>query len=206
MLGALTQGDRRAVGSANCVQALNIETMEAKKALAAFYTMLLSKQRPSGLGLPADCSNEQHFDQRLEAAKRMLVHVGAMKQKPMGGIEAKASMKTFLNRLLGVPIVLQNWVFALLASLIELTVQQARRAGTLTLGCLQIGGDGRRCRVAQSTVIRPGRGHREARHVTVELDRGMSLDTAEAVLAAARTDDASRDEYDGFYMSRYGAV
>ena len=107
----------------------------------------------------------------------------------------------------GLRLGLQNRVFALLSQLIELNVQQARKAGTLALGCLHLGGgdDGRKCAVAASAVLRPG--PREARHVTVELDRGMPFARAEAVLAEARRaggGGGGGDEYDGFYMSRYG--
>ena len=31
----------------------------SKRVLQAFYTMLLAKQRPAGLRLPADCSDER---------------------------------------------------------------------------------------------------------------------------------------------------
>ncbi len=116
-LGALTRGQRQTGGQNLFDPADNLESSYAKDALRRWFGLL--------------------YDGKLEA-------VGLAKFEELSGLKVQAkdgsmvedlpSIQRWLNRILALPIGLQNAIFDEYLGLVEARVDAARQAGTLDLG------------------------------------------------------------------------
>ncbi len=116
-LGALTRGQRQTGGQNLFDPADNLESTYAKEALNRWFGLL--------------------FTGKLEAVTlaRFEELTGLSIEGPDGGMtDDLPTIQRWLNRILALPIVLQNGIFDEFLGLVEARIDAARAAGTLDLG------------------------------------------------------------------------
>jgi hypothetical protein len=116
-LGALTRGQRQTGGQNLFDPADNLESIYAKEALHRWFGLL--------------------FTGKLEAVSlgRFQELTGLRIEAPDGSmVDDLPSIQRWLNRILALPIALQNAIFDEFMGLVEARIDAARRAGTLDLG------------------------------------------------------------------------
>ncbi|HTM94383.1 MAG TPA: strawberry notch family protein, partial [Croceibacterium sp.] len=116
-LGALTRGQRQTGGQNLFDPADNLESDYARDALIRWFHLL--------------------YDGKLEAVTldRFVRQTGLRLENPDGGqTDNLPTIQRWLNRVLAMPIALQNAIFDEYLGLIEARVEAAREAGTLDLG------------------------------------------------------------------------
>jgi hypothetical protein len=104
-------------------------------------------------------------------------------------------MSKFLNRILGMPVELQNRLFQYFTDTLAAIISQAKRTGRFDLGILDVGGEQVR-RVKTVSFLRPhATGKATAELHTVHVERGLSFEEAvEKSLGGGHKDE-------GFYLS-----
>lgn len=182
-LGALTHGDRRATETRDLSQ-FNIDNKYGRAALEATMKTIM-RYEPPLVPPPAD----YHGDFFKDVADA-LVGVGLIvNSEQMPGVlsldKDYNNMSKFLNRILGMPVDLQNRLFRYFTDTLAAIVAQAKRLGRFDMGILDLagggGGDGavNVTRVKMWTFVR--------RHATgtaptelhmVHVERGTSWDQA----------------------------
>ncbi|MBX9644674.1 MAG: strawberry notch family protein [Novosphingobium sp.] len=116
-LGALTRGQRQTGGQNLFDPADNLESIYAKEALHRWFGLLFTgKLEAVSLGRFQELTGL-----RIEAAD------GSM-------VDDLPSIQRWLNRILALPIALQNAIFDEFMGLVEARIDAARQAGTLDLG------------------------------------------------------------------------
>jgi hypothetical protein len=121
-LGALTRGQRQTGGQNLFDPADNLESIYAKEALHRWFGLL--------------------FTGKLEAVSlgRFQELTGLPIEAPDGSmVDDLPSIQRWLNRILALPIALQNSIFDEFMGLVEARIDAARQAGTLDLGLETIG-------------------------------------------------------------------
>jgi hypothetical protein len=116
-LGALTRGQRQTGGQNLFDPADNLESIYAKEALHRWFGLL--------------------FTGKLEAVglSRFQELTGLKVEAPDGSmVDDLPTIQRWLNRILALPIALQNTIFDEFLGLVEARVDAARQAGTLDLG------------------------------------------------------------------------
>jgi hypothetical protein len=116
-LGALTRGQRQTGGQNLFDPADNLESIYAKEALCRWFGLL--------------------FTGKLEAVSlgRFQELTGLRIEAPDGSmVDDLPSIQRWLNRILALPIALQNAIFDEFMGLVEARIDAARQAGTLDLG------------------------------------------------------------------------
>jgi predicted RNA methylase len=116
-LGALTRGQRQIGGQNLFDPADNLESIYAKEALQRWFGLL--------------------FTGKLEAVSltRFENLTGLRIESPDGGmVDDLPTIQRWLNRILALPIALQNAIFDEFMALVEARIDAAREAGTLDLG------------------------------------------------------------------------
>ena len=116
-LGALTRGQRQTGGQNLFDPADNLESIYAKEALHRWFGLL--------------------FTGKLEAVSlgRFQELTGLRIEAPDGSmVDDLPSIQRWLNRILALPIALQNAIFDEFLGLVEARIDAARQAGTLDLG------------------------------------------------------------------------
>mgnify|MGYP001354718023 CR=1 FL=1 len=134
-LGALTRGQRQTGGQNLFDPADNLESDYARDALSRWFQLL--------------------YDGKLEATSfgNFVERTGLRLENPDGGLtDNLPTIQRWLNRILALPIALQNAIFDEYLGLIEARVEKAREAGTLDLGVETIAAD--RISILDRTVIR----------------------------------------------------
>ncbi len=116
-LGALTRGQRQTGGQNLFDPADNLESDYAKDALNRWFHLL--------------------YDGKLEATSfgDFALRTGLRLESPDGGLSDNLpTIQRWLNRILALPIALQNAIFDEYQGLVEARIETAREAGTLDLG------------------------------------------------------------------------
>lgn len=124
-LGALTRGQRQTGGQNLFDPADNLESTYAKEALHRWFGLL--------------------FSGKLEAVSlgRFQELTGLRIEAPDGSmVDDLPSIQRWLNRILALPIALQNAIFDEFMGLVEARIDAARQAGTLDLGLETIAVEG----------------------------------------------------------------
>jgi len=140
-LGALTQGDRRAGPS---LSAFNYDSNYGKKALTMMYRGIM--EQDAFPVVPLGCSeNQANLEEFITKAKAALVSVGIIRDPVMcngknGGkltgriIDSDMhDVARFLNRILGLFPDIQNRLFDLFTSILDLVIQHHELKGNLIL-------------------------------------------------------------------------
>jgi hypothetical protein len=116
-LGALTRGQRQTGGQNLFDPADNLESDYARDALSRWFQLL--------------------YDGKLEATsfENFVERTGLRLENPDGGLtDNLPTIQRWLNRILALPIALQNAIFDEYLGLVEARIEAAREAGTLDQG------------------------------------------------------------------------
>ena len=116
-LGALTRGQRQTGGQNLFDPADNLESDYAREALSRWFQLL--------------------YDGKLEATSfgNFVERTGLRLESPDGGLtDNLPTIQRWLNRILALPIALQNAIFDEYLGLVEARIEAAREAGTLDQG------------------------------------------------------------------------
>ncbi|XP_022717610.1 protein FORGETTER 1 isoform X1 [Durio zibethinus] len=208
-LGALTQGDRRAGPS---LSAYNYDSSYGKKALMVMYRGIMEQDNLPVV--PPGCSSEKPdtIQDFITKAKAALVSVGIVRDAGLGNGKDNGKFAgrivdsdmhdvgRFLNRLLGLPPDIQNRLFELFISILDVLIQNARIEGNLDSGIvdmkaniIELQGNPKIVHVDQmtgaSTVL-----------FTFTLDRGVTWESASTMLEEKK--DGLGSASDGFYESK----
>ncbi|XP_049546223.1 protein strawberry notch [Anopheles darlingi] len=172
-LGALTHGDRRATETRDLSQ-FNIDNKYGRTALEAVMKTIMGYESPI-VPPPADYRGD--FFKDVAAA---LVGVGLIvNSEQMPGVlsldKDYNNISKFLNRILGMPVELQNRLFKYFTDTLEATIAQAKKRGRFDLGILDLGAAGEN--VTRIKLIRFVRKHATGIAPTelhvVKVERGM---------------------------------
>nr|XP_049699235.1 protein strawberry notch isoform X1 [Helicoverpa armigera] len=195
-LGALTHGDRRATETRDLSQ-FNIDNKYGRAALEAVMRAIMKYETPL-VAPPRDYAGD--FFQDVASA---LVGVGLIvNSEAAPGVlsldKDYNNMSKFLNRILGMPVDLQNRLFKYFTDTLAAVMEQAKRSGRFDLGILDLGSCGER--VTRVRCLRFVRRHATGRAPvelhTVHSERGM--DWAEALEKWSELTGAK----EGFYVSQ----
>ncbi|XP_039816573.1 protein FORGETTER 1-like isoform X4 [Panicum virgatum] len=196
-LGALTQGDRSNYG---------------KKALTMMYRGIM--EQDTFPVVPLGCSeNQANLEEFITKAKAALVSVGIIRDPVMcngknGGkltgriIDSDMhDVARFLNRILGLFPDIQNRLFDLFTSILDLVIQHARTEGQLDSGIVDIKAKSVEMKESPKTVHVDTLSGATTVLYTFTIDRGVSFELANAILEERLKDEAGSSS-DGFYESR----
>ncbi|CAG0894216.1 unnamed protein product [Darwinula stevensoni] len=191
-LGALTHGDRRATETRD-LSRFNIDNKYGRAALEATMKTIM------GYEFPIVKPPEDYQGDFLKDVQIGMIGVGLIISE--GGVPALDkdfnNISKFLNRILGLPVELQNRLFQYFTDTLNAIVSQAKKAGRYDLGILDLGTSG-------DTVRQIGVEKFEVRHATgkawvelhkMQVERGMSWEEAEERQSTL----SEKDE--GFYLS-----
>ncbi|KYB27027.1 protein strawberry notch isoform X3 [Tribolium castaneum] len=194
-LGALTHGDRRATETRDLSQ-FNIDNKYGRAALESTMKAIMGYENPI---VPPPRDYKGDFFKDVAAA---LVGVGLIvNSENMPGVlsldKDYNNMSKFLNRILGMPVELQNRLFRYFTDTLEAIITQAKRSGRFDLGILDLGAGGEMVkRVRTVTFLRKhATGTAPTELHTVHVERGMSWPEALEKLSELTGED------EGFYLS-----
>ncbi|KAJ1442442.1 Zinc finger, FYVE/PHD-type [Sesbania bispinosa] len=185
-LGALTQGDRRAGPS---LSAYNYDSAYGKRALMIMYKGI------------------------MEQAKAALVSVGIVRDtilgngKDLGRLSGRIidsdmhEVGRFLNRLLGLPPDIQNGLFELFVSILDLLIRNARIEGNLDSGIVDLKANVIELQGTPKTVHVDQMTGASTVLFTFILDRGITWELASNMLNEKQKDSLGSAN-DGFYESK----
>ncbi|KAL4597716.1 hypothetical protein ACB092_11G008800 [Castanea dentata] len=211
-LGALTQGDRRA-GPTLSFGAYNYDSAYGKRALVVMYKGIM--EQDSLPVVPPGCSSEkpETIQDFIVKAKAALVSVGIVRDtvlangKDSGKLSGRIvdsdmhDVGRFLNRILGLPPDIQNRLFELFISILDLLIQNARIEGNLDSGIVDIKANVIELQGTPKTVHEDQMSGASTVLFTFTLDRGVTWESASTMLDEKQKDGLSSAN-DGFYESR----
>ncbi|RCV35324.1 hypothetical protein SETIT_7G231900v2 [Setaria italica] len=208
-LGALTQGDRRAGPS---LSAFNYDSNYGKKALTMMYRGIM--EQDSFPVVPPGCSDDEASIQAfINEAKAALVSVGIIRDavvcngKDGGKLSGRIvdsdmhDVARFLNRLLGLAPNIQNRLFDLFTSILDVVLHNARIEGQLDSGIVYIKAKNAEMKESPKTVHTDSLSGALTVLFTFTIDRGVTWESAKAMLDERQKDGAGSSN-DGFYESR----
>ncbi|XP_057949637.1 protein FORGETTER 1 [Malania oleifera] len=209
-LGALTQGDRRAGPT---LSAYNYDSAYGKRALMMMYRGIM--EQDSLPVIPPGCSSEKPdtIQEFLVKAKAALVSVGIVRDTVLGSGKDSGRFSgrivdsdmhdvgRFLNRLLGLPPDIQNKLFELFVSILDLLIQNARIEGHLDSGIVDIKANVIELQGIPKTVHTDHMSGASTVLFTFSMDRGITWESASTLLDEKEKDGLGSAN-DGFYESR----
>ncbi|PSS06282.1 Protein strawberry notch like [Actinidia chinensis var. chinensis] len=212
-LGALTQGDRRAGPS---LSAYNYDSTYGKKALMVMYRGIMEQAFQDSLPvLPPGCSFEKPdtIQEFILKGKAALVSVGIVRDTILGNGRDSGKLSgrivdsdmhdvgRFLNRLLGLPPEIQNRLFELFVSILELLIQNARTEGHFDSGIVDMKANIIELQGTPKTVHVDHMSGASTVLFTFTMDRGITWESASALLEEKQKDGLGSPN-DGFYESK----
>ncbi|KAB5538590.1 hypothetical protein DKX38_016123 [Salix brachista] len=209
-LGALTQGDRRAGPS---LSAYNYDSAFGKKALMVMYRGIMEQDTLPIV--PPGCSSEnpETVQDFIMKAKAALVSVGIVRDSVLGNGKDYGKLSgriidsdmhdvgRFLNRILGLPPDIQNRLFDLFVSILDLLVQNARIEGNLDSGIVDMKANIIELQGTPKTVHIDHMSGAPTVLFTFTLDRGITWESASTMLEEKQKDGLGSSS-DGFYESK----
>ncbi|XP_059611939.1 protein strawberry notch isoform X2 [Phlebotomus argentipes] len=194
-LGALTHGDRRATETRDLSQ-FNIDNKYGRSALESVMKTIMGYEQPM-VPPPSDYKGE--FFKDIAGA---LVGVGIIvNSEAMPGVlsldKDYNNISKFLNRILGMPVELQNRLFKYFTDTLTTTISQAKKVGRFDLGILDLGAAGENVTRIKLTkfIRRHATGVAPTELHTVHVERGMIWQEAIDKWADLPS------EKEGFYLS-----
>lgn len=192
-LGALTHGDRRATESRD-LSRYNVDTKFGRQALEVSLRSLVGQE-------PRLAKSMEYDQEFIDKARVAMTNVELLTHEPTGQLSVdkeSMNMSRFLNRLLGLPVVLQNQVFSYFTDTLEEVTRRAKRAGRWDGGILDIGASGEHVEVVESEefVGDPAFGTATTQLHRIQFERGMSFSEALEKL------NADYHPEEGFYLSK----
>lgn len=177
-LGALTHGDRRATETRD-LSRFNIDNKYGRAALEATMKTIMGYEAP--LVPPPQDYKGDFFKDVADA----LVGVGLIiNSDNMPGVlmldKDYNNMSKFLNRILGMPVELQNRLFKYFTDTLQAIITQAKKSGRFDLGILDLGTAGENVkRVKLYTFLRKhSTGSATTELHIVHVERGMAWEDA----------------------------
>ncbi|CAN6236195.1 unnamed protein product [Urochloa humidicola] len=208
-LGALTQGDRRAGPS---LSAFNYDSNYGKKALTMMYRGIM--EQDSFPVVPPGCSDDEASIQAfITEAKAALISVGIIRDaiicngKDGGKLSGRIvdsdmhDVARFLNRLLGLAPNIQNRLFDLFTSILDVVLHNARIEGQLDSGIVDLKAKNVEMKGSPKTVHTDSLSGALTVLFTFTMDRGVTWESAKAMLEERQKDGAGSSN-DGFYESK----
>ncbi|KAG8183494.1 hypothetical protein JTE90_003847 [Oedothorax gibbosus] len=192
-LGALTHGDRRATESRDLSQ-FNIDTKYGRTALETAMRAVMEYETPL-VQPPKDYKGNFFYDVR-----RALIGVSMITEDPTGYLILEKdynNMSKFMNRILGLPVELQNGLFQYFTDTLDAVIAQAKKVGRYDLGILDLGTGGdlvKRVKL-NSFLQKHATGTAKTELHTVLVERGISWEEALEKLEECTEKD------EGFYLS-----
>ncbi|GFS36630.1 RING/FYVE/PHD zinc finger superfamily protein [Actinidia rufa] len=186
-LGALTQGDRRAGPS---LSAYNYDSTYGKKALMVMYRGIMEQFYLQVVHL----RNQILFKSFIIKGKAALVSVGIVRDTILGNGRDSGKLSgriidsdmhdvgRFLNRLLGLPPEIQNRLFELFVSILELLIQHARTEGHFDSGIVDMKANIIELQGTPKTVHVDHMSGASTVLCTFTMDRGITWESASALL------------------------
>ncbi|KAL5282206.1 sno family protein [Megaselia abdita] len=172
-LGALTHGDRRATETRDLSQ-FNIDNKYGRQALESVMKTIMGYESPI---VPPPTDYNGDFFKDIAGA---LVGVGIIvNSENMPGVlsldKDYNNISKFLNRILGMPVNLQNRLFKYFTDTLAAVISQAKRTGRFDMGILDLGAAGENVtRVKLMKFIRKhATGTAPAELHTIQVERGM---------------------------------
>ncbi|CAH1780986.1 unnamed protein product, partial [Owenia fusiformis] len=200
-LGAITKGDRRAATGADLTE-FNFDTPYGRSALRAMYHAVIHKDHIQGVNIDELMGTAYDFDSFNEMLQQCLVLMGIIEMETIrfgGGMkkEDNGDVGKFLNRILGLSVTKQNLIFQYFSACLEHQIESAKREGRYNEGLLDISATSIEIIGEPKEVFKKAnKGTNITQHVVLNVDRGMSWDSALTRLA---NHGAAGD---GFYESR----
>lgn len=209
-LGALTQGDRRAGPS---LSAYNYDSVYGKRALMMLYRGIMEQE--SLPVVPLGCSSEKPdaIQDFIVQGKAALVSVGIIRDSFLGNGKDSGKLSgrivdsdmhdvgRFLNRLLGLPPEIQNRLFELFVSILDLLIRNARIEGQLDSGIVDMKANIIELQGTPKTVHIDNMSGASTVLFTFTFDRGITWESASKLLEEKQKDDC-RSSCNGFYESK----
>ncbi|XP_062093056.1 protein FORGETTER 1 [Humulus lupulus] len=205
-LGALTQGDRRAGPS---LSAYNYDSAFGKKALVMMYKGIIGQD--SLPVVPPGCSseNDDAIEDFIAKAQAALMAVGIVRDAFIGNGKFGArivesdmhDVGRFLNRILGLAPEIQNRLFELFVSILDLLVQNARIEGNLDSGIVDMKANIVELQGKPKTVHVDEMSGASTVLFTFTLDRGITWESASTMLEEKQKDGLG-SSHDDFYESK----
>ncbi|XP_014204791.1 protein strawberry notch-like [Copidosoma floridanum] len=193
-LGALTHGDRRATETRDLSQ-FNIDNKYGRAALETTMRAIMGFEKPL---VPPPQDYRGNFFKDIAVA---LVGVGLIYNENGSYSLDKDynNITKFLNRILGVPVELQNYLFQYFTDTLNAIITHAKRSGRFDMGILDLGASGESVRRVK--LIRFLRKHATGIAPTelhiVHVERGMNWEDAESRWTQ------TEDVFEGFYLSHH---
>ncbi|EFH65499.1 EMB1135 [Arabidopsis lyrata subsp. lyrata] len=204
-LGALTQGDRRKV--------MHLSYNFGKKSLMVMYRGIMEQEKLPVV--PPGCSIDEPetVKEFLTKARAALVAVGIVRDsvlangKDVGKFSGRIidsdmhDVGRFLNRLLGLPPDIQNRLFELFTSILDVLVHNARIEGSFDSGIVDMKANSVELLSTPKTVHVDQMSGASTMLFTFTLDRGVTWESASSMLEGKRRDGLGSAN-DGFFESK----
>nr|XP_053635221.1 LOW QUALITY PROTEIN: protein strawberry notch homolog 1-like [Cherax quadricarinatus] len=191
-LGALTHGDRRATESRD-LSSFNIDNKYGRMALESTMKTMMGYEHPI-VPPPEDYKGDFFSD-----IQNALVGVGLiLKEDNIHQLDKDYNnMSKFLNRILGMPVELQNRLFKYFTDTLAAIISQAKRTGKFDMGILDLGIGGEGCKKTKTKtwVGKHVTGTAKTELHTVLVERGLSWSEVLEKWAELTGD------LEGFYLS-----
>ena len=124
-LGALTKGDRRAAPGQADLAAFDVDSIYGKRTLRQLYSWL-----PIDEGtMLEEGKNESQSLMIRQTLRQALIDVELVPEDPSSSIENPSDVKRFLNRIAGLEVERQNFVFRIFSLMLENIVSSAKATG-----------------------------------------------------------------------------
>jgi C-terminal domain on Strawberry notch homologue len=217
-LGALTHGDRRATETCDLSQ-FNVFTKYGRSALRSVMGAVNGSGElkvPPPADYRGDFFQGIHFMEQVECCCSLcssldvytallgVGYFGQGKEEEDESFSTKSydNISKFLNRILGIPVDLQNRLFKLYMDTLGVIISEAKKAGRYDRGIMDLGTEHDSVRRIKSScfTLRHPTGRSRIVLDSVEIDRGISWQTAmdmEALLTG---------KHEGFYRSTESVI
>lgn len=191
-LGALTHGDRRATESRD-LSSFNIDNKYGRMALESAMKTMMGYEHPI-VPPPEDYKGDFFAD-----IQNALVGVGMiLREDSIYQLDKDYNnLSKFLNRILGMPVELQNRLFKYFTDTLAAIISQAKRTGKYDMGILDLGVGGEGCKRTKTKtwIGKHATGTAKTEIHTVLVERGMSWSEVQEKWAELSGD------LEGFYLS-----
>mmetsp|Transcript_11231 Transcript_11231/g.27797 ORF Transcript_11231/g.27797 Transcript_11231/m.27797 type:complete len:1266 (+) Transcript_11231:163-3960(+) len=197
-LGALTQGDRRAAGYSQDLIEFAIDSKHGLHALKQLLQVIFNEAVLPEEGLNDFRASVGDINAFLGQAAEALKTLNFSKSDATKSGE-KSLLRTFLNRILGVPVKLQNQIFSLFQDLLQAHIRVAKMNNTYDEGIVDIAATAVNL-VSEEVIYRDSKSEAPTILAHIQGDRGVSFEQAVKLLQA-QLDKADPSNQAGFYCN-----
>lgn len=176
LLGALTQGDRRAAGG-HSMQSFSLDIKYSAMAIDTLYNVLRGSSDAPVVPEIISTKYGENLGQFIDTATTALNEAGLSSTSLYRHNAKKMRVKTFLNRLLGIKVDIQNFIFAFFQELLEYHIKVAKANHKYSEGIVDIASE--KTTVLEHTELyKCPRTDATTQYVRLSCDRGVSWEKA----------------------------